>query len=82
MNQTLYPTCICGRAMEFKPGEKKTFCKTPGCGVVLERGPEGYRALGFFTISFTPIFTAEVKQKLNHYQRYMTWRNAKKRSVV
>jgi len=56
--------------MDFKLGEVKTFCKTPGCGVVQRRGPEGYWAEGWFRVAFTPIFA-----KPNHYQRYMAWRN-------
>lgn len=63
MNQTLYPTCICGRAMEFKPGETKSFCRTPGCGVVLIKGPEGYWAEGRSRIAFTPILPVPKVQK-------------------
>ncbi|WP_407310600.1 hypothetical protein [Desulfosporosinus sp. SB140] len=68
----LTPTCLCGQPMTFKPGENKTYCKAPGCGVVQEKRPEGYWAYGLSRIAFTPILT---KQKLNHYQRYMRWRN-------
>lgn len=69
----LYPTCICGRPMEFRTDQTKTYCKTPGCGVVQERGPEGYWAYGRSRLAFTPILA---KLKLNHYQRYMAWRKA------
>lgn len=65
------PTCICGRRMEFKPDETRTFCRAPGCGVVQEKRPEGYWALGMSRIVFTP-----GKRKMNHYERYMRWRNA------
>jgi len=68
----LIPTCLCGRAMQFEPNETKTFCKAPGCGVVQKLGPEGYWAEGWWRTAFTPIFT---KLKLNHYQKYMRWRN-------
>jgi len=66
--------------MEFKEDETKTFCKTPGCGVVQKRGPEGYWAEGGTRLAFTPIFTPELIRRLNHYGRYMAWRNANQRS--
>lgn len=77
----LSPTCLCGQIMTFKPGETKTFCKTPGCGVVQECGPEGYWAYGRSRLVFTPNLTAEVKRKLNHYQKYMRWRNRARKAV-
>ena len=76
--KVLTPTCLCGQAMVFKPGEIKTFCKTPGCGVVQKHGPEGYWAEGGTRLAFTPIFTKPIK--LNHYERYMAWRNMEPRS--
>jgi len=72
----MVPTCLCGRPMEFKEGETKTFCKAPGCGVVLKRGPEGYWAGGSWWIAFTPLYTPELVRRLNHYGKYMDWRNA------
>ena len=63
LQQTLTPTCICGRAMEFKPGEKISFCRTPGCGVVLEKVYEGYWAHGRSRIVFTPIIPIRKAQK-------------------
>ena len=72
VKNVLTPTCLCGQAMLFKPGEIKTFCKTPGCGVTHKRGPEGYWAEGWSRTAFTPIFAKPIK--LNHYERYMAWR--------
>ena len=74
----MIPTCLCGQPMQFQPGETKTRCKTLGCGVLQELKDEGYWAKGLTRSLLTPIFT---KKKLNHYERYMAWRN-KKRGVL
>jgi len=74
----LTPICKCGQAISFPKGKTKARCPVQGCGMRWESGPEGYWAIGLFTISFTPIFTEERKQKLNHYERYMRWRNKTK----
>jgi len=74
LKQALTPTCICGRAMDFKHGENKTFCRTPGCGVVLERGPEGYWAQGRSRLAFTPIMPKQkvcsVRSRADRYKNY------------
>jgi len=72
MPKQMVPTCICGQLMYFPAGETKFRC--PKCRARWEQGPEGYWALGVARIAFTPIFT---KRKLNHYERYMAWRNGK-----
>ncbi len=59
----LIPTCICGRAMRFKANETISFCRTPGCGVVLERVREGYWAYGRSRVAFTPILPMPKVQK-------------------
>lgn len=66
------PTCICGRTMEFKSGETRTFCKAPGCGVVQKRGPEGYWAYGRTRLGFTPIFTSP-QHKPDRLHSYAKW---------
>jgi len=77
----LTPTCKCGIAITFPEGKTKAKCPINGCGLRWELRPEGYWAIGLFTISFTPIFTAQNKKKLNHYQKYMEWRNRKGKRV-
>ena len=77
--EQLKPRCKCGQAMEFEPGQTKARCLNSRCGMRWEVGPEGYWATGLFTLSFTPIFTEAVKTKLNHYDKYMNWRNKKRR---
>jgi len=57
--------------MKFETGQTRSWCKTPGCGVVQELKPEGYWAYGETRNVFTPILV-----KPNHYQKYMCWRNA------
>lgn len=59
----LAPTCICGREMKFKARVNISFCKTPGCGVVLERVREGYWAYGRSRVAFTPILPMPKVQK-------------------
>ncbi|AFQ46290.1 hypothetical protein [Desulfosporosinus meridiei] len=71
----LTPLCKCGQAMMFPVGKTGARCPIDGCGMRWERGPEGYWATGLFTITFTPIITEQPKRKLNHYQKYMRWRD-------
>lgn len=71
----LTPTCKCGQAISFPEGKTKARCPVDGCGMQWESGPEGYWAIGLFTISFTPIFARE---KLTHYEKVMRWRNKTK----
>jgi len=78
----LQPRCKCGQAIEFAPGQTKSRCPVSGCGMPWECGPEGYWALGLFTISFTPIFAAATKRRFNHYEKYMRWRNKNKERRV
>ncbi|MCO1599864.1 hypothetical protein [Desulfosporosinus nitroreducens] len=70
----LTPTCLCGYPMMFKPGQTRTFCKNPGCSVVQEKVEGGYWATGWTRSVFTPILAKP--PKLNHYQKYMRWRNS------
>ena len=70
----LQPRCKCGQAMEFEPGQTKARCPIKGCGMRWEYGPEGYWAIGLFTISFTPIFArgkaCSVKSRKERYSNY------------
>ncbi|HBV87008.1 MAG TPA: hypothetical protein DEF42_10240 [Desulfosporosinus sp.] len=74
----LIPLCKCGQPMVFPEGKTKARCTVNGCGMRWELGPEGYWAKGLFTIVFTPIFTERPKPKVNHYQKYMRWRERSK----
>ncbi|KLU66720.1 hypothetical protein DEAC_c13880 [Desulfosporosinus acididurans] len=79
----LIPTCVCGRAMEFEPGKTRSFCKAPGCGVVLEKCPEGYWAYGKTRLAFTPILPKlkvkkGVKSRAEKYRNYPKSRRKKK----
>ena len=81
---TLIPTCICGRPMEFQHGESKTFCKAPGCGVVQQKGPEGYWACGRSRTALTPILPRVVvrkgvKSRADRYKNYPKQRRRKGR---
>lgn len=42
--QSLIPRCLCGQAIKFPKRKNKSHCRTEGCGVRWERGPEGYRS--------------------------------------
>jgi len=81
--QALTPTCICGQAMQFKPGETLSFCRAPGCAVLLERGPEGYWAHGKSRIAFTPILPKQkacsVRSRTDRYKNYPKQRRRKGR---
>lgn len=55
--------CLCGQSISDKP-------RCPICGVRWERDKSGVWAIGFRAMLFTPS-----RQKLNHYERYMKWRN-------
>lgn len=83
LRQTLTPTCICGEPMQFEPGETKTFCKAPGCGVVQERGPEGYWAYGRSRNALTPILprpkACSVRSRADRYKNYPKQRRRKGR---
>ena len=72
----MQPLCICGQIMTFPQGVNKSHCKTEGCGVPWEREPDGYWAEGLTKRIFTPI----LKRKLNHYQKYMRWRDSLSRT--
>jgi hypothetical protein len=82
--QSLTPRCLCGQVITFPKHKDKSHCKTEGCGVRWERGPEGYWAIGLTRIMFTP-YLAKVRDsisKLNHYERYIRWRNKNERRRV
>lgn len=71
------PMCLCGGVIKFPKRKNISRCKTQGCGVRWERSKEGYWAIGLTRSMLTP-FLAKVKEpklKLNHYGRYMKWRN-------
>lgn len=70
VKQALSLQCACGQAVTFPEGEIKFYCK---CGTAWEIGIEWFWYTNL-TIPFTPILT---KRKLNHYERYMRWRNGK-----
>lgn len=55
--------CLCGQPMD-----KRDRC--PICGVRWERDKFGFWAEGFRAVVFTPS-----KLRLNHYQKYMKWRD-------
>jgi len=81
--QSLTPRCLCGQTIKFPKRKNISHCTTTGCGVRWERGPEGYWAIGLTRIMFTP-FLAKVKEpkgKLDHYGRYMEWREKSKRKA-
>jgi len=75
----MQPVCLCGQPITFPEGINKSHCKTDGCGVPWVREPSGCWAEGLTKWIFTPIFVVEItdvkKQKLNHYQKYMKWRD-------
>jgi hypothetical protein len=62
--QQLLPTCLCGRTMTDKD-------RCPACGLNWEHDKDGHLAYGFRSWIFTPL-----KLKLNHYQKYMRWRDS------
>lgn len=59
--------CFCGQPMVFPEGEIKAKCQTRGCLAYWVLGIEG------FWSALAPIVAK--RQKLNHYERYMAWRN-------
>ncbi len=65
VKQALSVPCVCGQALTFPEGEIKTVCQ---CGAIWEIGHEG-----FWGRVVVPIVA---KKKLNHYERYMAWRNS------
>lgn len=72
--EQLQPRCKCGQVMKFDLGQTKSRCQTRGCGMRWELRPEGYWAIGLFTISLTPIFTDEkvcsVRPRKDRYSNY------------
>ena len=71
LKQALTKTCRCGALMMFPEGEVKTTCII--CSAVWELGLEGF--WGIRTVVFAPILAKIEKRRLNHYERYMAWRD-------
>ncbi|WP_206752224.1 hypothetical protein [Desulfosporosinus fructosivorans] len=59
--------CVCGRRVDFPEGQIRTSCQ---CGSNWEIATEGFWSVA---INLYPIVS---KIKLNHYEKYMAWRNA------
>jgi len=59
--------CSCGQPMVFPEGEIRAKCQTKGCLAYWVIGSEG------FWSALVPIVAKH--RKLNHYERYMAWRN-------
>ncbi|SDG48440.1 hypothetical protein [Desulfosporosinus hippei] len=67
LKQAISVKCVCGSTMEFPEGEIKAKCQTKCCLAQWEIGPEGFWSV------FVPIIAKP--KKLNHYEKYMAWRN-------
>ena len=75
MHKQMVPACVCGHIMYFPVGKVESRC--PKCRAPWKQGSEGYWAGSGARHMFTPIYTKPVKVKLNHYQKYMQWRNGR-----
>ncbi|HWQ42784.1 MAG TPA: hypothetical protein VN456_12215 [Desulfosporosinus sp.] len=67
LKQAASMVCFCGQPMVFPEGEIKAKCQTKGCKAHWEIGFEG------FWYALAP--NVAKRRKLNHYERYMEWRN-------
>jgi hypothetical protein len=69
LKQASLMKCFCGQEVTFPEGEVRTKCKTKGCRAVWECGVEG----------FWSVLAPVLPTKLNHYEKYMAWRNKNNR---
>jgi len=76
LKQPLSMKCFCGVVMEFPEGEIKARCQSKGCSAYWELGLEG-----FWSATLAPIIAKPKERKLNHYERYMKWRNENRRKA-
>jgi len=81
----LTPTCKCGQEMHFPKRKNNSMCTTKDCGMRWERRPEGFWAVGLFTLSFTPILTSEkacsVRSRKDRYSNYPKSKRRKGRRI-
>ncbi|MHB8124679.1 MAG: DUF6906 family protein [Desulfitobacteriaceae bacterium] len=66
--------CKCGQAIPLSPGKTSGRCKDPGCKAIWWTDMHGVWAGDFRRKHFDLLFTPKPR-KLNHYERYMKWRN-------